>query len=269
LNGNDCNRYRIKEYYSFTPVDADVLIGNFPIGTLLRRSNGAVSLTNIAAPQLDDWEDPLGTRYRESQSVTNAYGSIFVGMYPWSELFMIDSRTQEERVARLIQKPEKDGSPTPFFWPMHQRAKSMHSVDFDAKAEVVYSLLSNGKSLRHAGLEPTHWAQRIPSITVLSGRLCASTGNLGGYPYDPSKHPDISLDLVEQYGSIFCANLKNHIMTSYTAPKFESETENKMDFIVTNSELIISVGGKALVKERHYLSDDDLLKLERRKQTSN
>lgn len=248
----DCPSGTVKEYYSFAPSTNGVLIGNFPVGSLLSYRNGALSLTDVAAPETGDFVDHLGTYYRESQAVVNAYGATFVGMYPWGEVIV--SREKGSETHRLFNKPVRDASPTPYFWPAHKRALKIEGVAFDPRAELVYSLTKDGSSLRSEGREPTLWGQRVASIAVLSGRVCASTGNLDGAAFKPEIHADLTKDEAFQYGRVHCAKLPGHAMTSMPIGR-------RARFVVTQTSIKIKVDGKVMAKTRHGLSAHQLSSL--------
>lgn len=242
-----CKGGRVKEFYSYTPFYNGVLVGNFPLGTLLYLNGNSLRETDFAAPDDLDWRDPRGTYYRESQSLVLAYGAVMIGMYPWSEFTFVDTRTRIERKTRLIQQPVKSHIPTPYFEKMEQQAKALPGVVSSPKQERVYSLTINGKTLRDDGYEPTHWGQRIPSIAILSGKVCASTGNLGGAPRDPKKHGFVPEKVADLYGSVYCADLPGHVMANI--PR-----SGKLAFHIGDYSLSIIVDGKIIVQAKHGLA---------------
>lgn len=252
LGGEVCDGGEIKEYYAYTISGERVLIGNFPLGTILELNEGAVVNTEIAAPRPDDFLDAVGTRYRESQALVASYGAVFVGMYPWGELIVSDRVTGEETAHRLITTPTRDESPAPYFDIVYQRVLQRDGVISDPNAELVYSLTRNNRSLRDEGLEPTHWAQRIPSIAIFSGRLCASTGNLSGAGFNPSLHYDIDYS---DYGNIYCAILENHVMSPWRPGEIYS-------FTLTTRHLIIEIDGVVVAQNAHSLSASQLAAIE-------
>jgi hypothetical protein len=208
--------------------------------------DGKLSKTELGAPNQGDWQDPLGTHYRESQAVVNAYGGTFIGMYPWGEVLAIDRQSKKTGTYRLFLSPDRDSSPTPYFWPAHNRARNDSSVTFDPSAELVYSLSRGSSSLREEGREPTYWGQRVPSVVVLSGRLCASTGSLSGAPFAPLKHVNLTAEQAAEYGKVYCSELPNHILTSSLRGKLAT-------FTVTESHMEIAIDGKVIATAHHSL----------------
>lgn len=251
LNQKGCTLGTIKEYYSYSPFKKGVLIGNFPIGTLLYYDGTKTNFTNIAQPTTEDWQDPKGTYYRESQAIVNAYGTTFVGMYPWGEVIFYDHVFNKENKVRVFDMPLKSKVPTPYFWEIQNRVKKNNNVQFNSNSELVYSLTKNGQSLRDEGLEPTRWGQRIPSITMFSGRICVSTCNLSGDSYDKEKHPEITKEVLDQYGRVYCASLPNHLLI----PEPQGRTAQ---FIITDKFLKIEIDGKLVGKNEHNLSKHEL-----------
>lgn len=207
FSGRPCEGRKITEYYSYTAAREGALVGNFPHGTLLSLGHGKIEATDMARPLPGSFIGSDGTRYRESQSVVSAYGRVFVGMYPWAEVYEIDPESGREHVQRLMTAPRKTSAKAPYY----------------AKNEAMPEL------------EPTHWGQRITTLAVLNGHLCAGTGNLRGERYSAEKFPQLHAHDTLAYGSVHCALLPNHTLANGRVNK-----KTELHFIITKNALYIA-----------------------------
>ena len=220
LPPRDCKNREITEYYSITPSRDGLYYGNYPIGTLWASSSSSKPAFNSSvAPPLPDDVTVMGVNgrprfYRESQAVVTTYGSVLVGMFPWGELIAYDYFSKKESVTRVFSAPVKDGvDMTPYTSPMrsivHEAAQKMlgKKVSLGHVPRRIY------KALREQSLIVEEWAQRIPTIAVFSGKVCASTGSHAGHTYEPDKHPMTAAEAAS-YGEVHCAELRNHVMAN-------------------------------------------------------
>lgn len=232
----DCKPGFVTEVYSFTRWRDEILIGNFPEGALyaLDLGSDATRKTAFGAALPDDGVDPLWNGpYRESQAVVVSAGRIFIGMYPWAELFIHEGEAPAT-VLRLIKRPEKTGGE---FAPYATR------------------LAATASSLKDPYADRT-WAQRIPTVVVLSGLVCASTGNRTGENLDRWRSV-VDEDDVRPYGEVFCASLPGHVMTR-PVPDGTS-----VRFLVDKERLSIVIDGKTVGSAAHGLSRSALQRLSR------
>lgn len=254
----DCEGEKISEYYSVTPFRDRLLFGNYPIGTLFAGSVTSFQPreTIIAPPRSYDVVVPYLDYpiYRESQSIVSSYGSVFVGMYPWGEFIAYDGLSQEESVVRLFGDPERVGNPdfAPYVSAMASHVREM-STKLLGKDYYPFETMTpkSFAAMRENAIVVQNWAQRIPTIAVLNGRVCASTGSYGGYAYDPAKHP-LSAEQATRYGEIHCAKLDNHVMVQ------EPAIHGEIQFVVTDQEMLIVKDGVTLASSKHSLSETSL-----------
>jgi hypothetical protein len=254
LGGAPCRNQRITEWYSYTRDRDGVLIGEYPEGTLMRyepRRDRVVD-TKLARPTKDDWGSK-GDRYRESQSIVSSAGLVMVGLYPWSEFLTIDEESGRQDRRRLLHAVAKSPA-TPM--PYSSQASKFAAAQPDIGPDLT---LANGASLREDPRYPRNWGQRIPSIAVLDGKVCASTGNLGGTRYDPRLHPYLRADVAQRYGTVFCAPLANQTMSAGSLP-----AHGRLRFVISDGELRVYLDGREIAHHRHQLRSADLELLRQR-----
>jgi hypothetical protein len=152
-------------------------------------------------------------------------------MYPWAELIVQDDENATPTVYRLMTQPAKGTE----FAPYATRLATAPNVPSDRPY-----------------FDRT-WAQRIPTIAVLSGRLCASTGNRTGEDLR-DWGTAITQDEARPYGEVFCATMPNHVMGNVGL-------NGRLRFRVTNETISVTQNGVAVAEVRHSLSASALTAL--------
>ncbi|MES1179581.1 MAG: hypothetical protein ABUL43_00125 [Hyphomicrobium sp.] len=230
---NACPPGYVTEVYSLTPWRNEILVGTFYVGRLYAFSpaGNSTRLTTWGMPRADDLPDPTwGGPYRESQSVVVSGGRVMMGMYPWSELFIQDSESAAPTIQRLLTQPAKGTEFAPYA-----------------------TRLAAASGVPHGPYEDRAWAQRIPTIAVLSGRVCASTGNRSGDDLQ-NWASAISAAEARPYGEVFCADVPNHVMG-------RPALEGRLQFRVTSQTISIIQNNVVLVEAPHTLSANALARL--------
>ncbi len=200
----NCANGLVTEYYAYAEWNGEILIGNFPRGTLYAfdPEQRTVRETDIAHPRPDDLFDFRGRPYRESQALAVHDGKLYVGMYPWAEIFVFESSGQVS-VTRLIPEPTTKGAELmPYATVMSQAALKSLDNAYRGVSEIPHEI---EQRLRSEALTYHNWSQRASSFAVLGDRLCVSTGNLSGYAYDKERHP-IPEEVARQYGEVHCVD---------------------------------------------------------------
>lgn len=235
LRLKECAPGYVTEIYSFTRWRGDILIGNFPHGALYAFSprSQTTRITSFGIARPDDLPDPhWGGPYRESQSVAVTGGRVLIGMYPWAELFVQEGEGAAPRVHRLFEKPVKGRDFAPFA-----------------------SRLATTERVRSDPYGDRAWSQRIPTIAVFSGRICASTGNRSGENLAEWNNV-IALDEVQHYGEVFCAHVPGHAMARVSAGA------TRLRFQVIERSLSITQDGTVIAEAAHTLSAKALARLD-------
>jgi hypothetical protein len=90
------------------------------------------------------------------------------------------------------------------------------------------------------------WGQRITSLAVFDGRVCAATGNRGGTPPESGDDP-VPSHVARSYGEVFCALVPGHTMMPEPRPR------SKIRFVVTGAHVEIHVDGRRRSQREHRL----------------
>ena len=109
------------------------------------------------------------------------------------------------------------------------------------------------KSRRALGLFSSAWGQRITTLAVFNGRLCAGTGNMSGSPWNADYHPMVPESLAQEYGRISCALIPNHTLG---AIKWRRSLE--LTFKVTDRRLIIEQDGSEIASRNHTMTAEQV-----------
>lgn len=226
----DCAAERVNEIYSFTPYYDQILIGNYPDGRVIALRNGATTWSDFATLRPDDYLGQGVRPYRESQSLVAAHGRVYVGMYPWAEMYVYEDEAQT--VTRLFSFPEKRADlAMPFFDEMSAITLDVYNANADVPVSSIDSVPEDSNSkLWERGYGQPYWAQRISSIAVLDGKICAGTGNMSGGAYDPMGHP-ITQREADHYGAVHCASVHNQLLVD------ARKDEGELRFVLTNTRL--------------------------------
>ncbi|MDH3700043.1 MAG: hypothetical protein OEU46_01910 [Alphaproteobacteria bacterium] len=169
LQVTECGERRVTEFYSYMIYGDDLLVGTYPDGNLAWIDGDTVRLTKMPIPLTGTKSDRQ--RYFEAQAMTIAAGDLVVGMYPWGQLYRRPFGGGPWRSQRLFTGPPLSNEPHPYHDAM------------DAKiAALGVRNSSNKRDRRARGLFRSAWGQRITSLAVFNGQLCAGTGNMSGSP---------------------------------------------------------------------------------------
>ncbi|MGN6516971.1 MAG: hypothetical protein ACTHLR_14150, partial [Rhizomicrobium sp.] len=168
---------------------------------------------------------------------------VWVGLYPWSELLVIDGKTTKS--IRILKAPSKNGAD---FAPYASLMTKNFLRRNDAPTVSAVPISQQIWARNHA-LYVDSWSQRIPSVVSFSGRICLSTANFTGFPYDPHLHP-LPPEEAKKYGDIFCAKLPNQVQV----PK----TKDKLRLVLTDKYMGIEKDGVVLAETEHHLSQKAL-----------
>ena len=245
LNYPECGSRRVTEFYSYLNYNDDLLVGTYPDGNLVRVSGEIARLTDAPIPV--DENDRDRRRYFESQSMTIAAGDLLVGMYPWGQLFRRPYGADAWRSQRLFSGPRITDELHPYYDAMAEKLATIKPAHSAKK-----------KRRRALGLFSSAWGQRVTTLAVFNGRLCAGTGNMSGSPWNAEYHPMVPEKIAKQYGRIYCARIANHTLG---AIDWRGSTE--FTFKVTDRRLVIEQDGSEIASNQHSLTAEQLAELER------
>lgn len=236
------------EHYAYTYQDGSLLVGLYPSGNFMRLDEGGqFTYHGDMTPTLPtDWRSDNGMLYREAQAAVSSYGILFTGLYPWGEIVQHDTLAGRTSRDRLFTHPERKDR-LPYLYESGNLFRRLQAGDFDEDIKAGRIVLDKEQggfkfAARKYGLFESAWAQRITTLAVFSGRVCAATGSMGGTVYNPDLHNFMTRAQADDYGTIYCAELPNHTMYSDVLTGTHS-----LKFTVSES-ITISMDGKVVAE---------------------
>lgn len=160
------------QIYSIINVSDKLLLGHYPTGSLyVYDSNGLRELAPpIPVPENANFAE------REAQTLTLFGGQLYVGLWPWGELWRFDlDELQWYFVAHLFQIPE-----------MSPNIVSPYQMEMQDTGDVY-----------------NYWGQRLVSMVPYGDALYISTMNKYGGPYNPDSHSFLTTESLNQYGQVY------------------------------------------------------------------
>jgi hypothetical protein len=196
--------------YSVTRWYDDILIGQYPTGSLFTYNNEGLKPFEPPLPVPEN----ASPSAREAQTIAIYGGDLYVGVWPWGELWRLDGNTEEWKfVDRVFHSPEV------------------------SKVEAPYIGEMEGKEG-----DSNYWGQRISSLVPFNDALYIGTLNKQGKPFVPESHQFLSPEVVEQYGMV-------HRMTgvAHAARQFEWKPVTELRFVYDHEGLKVYQDGELLV----------------------
>jgi hypothetical protein len=169
------------EFYGCVAYDEAIYIGHFMSG-FLYEWNGATLTERVDFPPVPQgqWRSPPAkTNYREAQSLCAYGGELYVGMYPWGELWRWAPHRSAWHTQRLFAHPPCTSEMYPY-WAAEEARVSSGSLDR------VYNV----------------YAQRIHSLIPFHGGLAAGMGKMRPYQYDAVRDAHVPPESVREYGTV-------------------------------------------------------------------
>jgi hypothetical protein len=156
--------------YSLTAWYDHHLIGHYPTGSLMDYADGKVEPFDPVLPV----PPGVSSAAREAQTLTIYGGDLYAGVWPWGELWRLDSDTKEwEFIRRVFEIPVTDMETAPYQELMKGKPDAIN-----------------------------YWGQRIMNLAGTTEGLYISTMNKQGKPFLPEIHDFLTPEIVQQYGSI-------------------------------------------------------------------
>jgi len=246
------------EYYSFLVFRNSILVGTFPRGFLYEISPTDWSVKDIEAPpngvdgfqnheQFEtatlDYLNKIGEPYyREAQSLALMGGRVFVGMYPWGDVWERGHGGEWTSIDLVDPGAKRNQLPWPYFEEMQQRIQAMKADPRSA---------SNDKWLLDA-----FWARRIHSLVPSPYGLAAGIGNLSGRAYDPERDTFMSKNDIDLYGRV---KLLQRPMSVFAQVAETGRTT--LSFTIDRSGIRIAQDKKTIADAKMPISDDILDKI--------
>ena len=198
------------QLYSTMMFHDRLLMGQYPSGRIFQYDGKKIS-------DMPDWPpvlDGVSASAREAQTTVIYGGDVFVGVWPWGELWRYnpDSR-QWAFTQRMFDHPELSNQIT-------------HPYDVENK---------NGDV-------GNQWGQRVTSLVPGGPNLFVSTSAKWPAEWDPGKFPFLAHDRWKSYGSVYRLTMPGHL----SATTKWTDGPTTFEFVISENELSISQDGQQI-----------------------
>lgn len=201
--------------YTMLHVYNDLVIGHYPSGSLFVYNDEGLTEFDPPIPIPEDASPDA----REAQTGAIYCGDLYVGVWPWGELWRYDVDTSAwEFVDRVFHTP-----------PVRRDRTAPYIEEMEDKWDAV-----------------NYWGQRITSLVNYRESLYIGTMNKQGKPFNPEKHGFLDADTVSQYGRVF--QLKG---SAQLATPFAWKEETELRFVCDETHLRIYQDGEPLSQTAH------------------
>ncbi|MCK5805525.1 MAG: hypothetical protein KAI66_22020 [Lentisphaeria bacterium] len=189
-----------------------LLMGQYPTGRLFEYDGEKI--TDLAGwpPRLDG----VSGSAREAQSTTIYGGDVFVGVWPWGELWRYNPDSKAWAfMSRMFPHPSLSDKVT-------------HPYDAE----------------NHAGTVRNQWGQRVTSLVASEGALFISTSAKWPCKWDAKTAPFLAPDKWKSYGTVHRMVMPGQLsaVTKWTNRPIQIE------FVVNGAEITIVQDGKQLAQ---------------------
>lgn len=200
------------QLYSSMSFDDRLLMGQYPTGRIFSYDGQTIVDQANWPPVLPG---VVGSS-REAQTTVIYGGYLYVGVWPWGELWRYspDQKTWTF-VRRMFDHPDISASVT-------------HPYDVENKGNPV----SN------------QWGQRVTSLVTVGSSLYVSTSAKDPCVWMPDKNPFLAPDKWKSYGAVYQLNAPGHL----SAPVMWTDKPTRLTFSISSTELMISQDGRTLAK---------------------
>lgn len=193
--------------YSMTRFYDKVLIGQYPTGSLFQYDKDGLKPFEPALPV----PEGVSANAREAQTLAIYGGYLYVGVWPWGELWRFDHEAKTwTLVTRVFTQPElsiEDQEP-------YARAMKDKPPAYNA------------------------WGQRIVSLTNFEDALYIATMNKGGTPWIPEVQAVVPESAVAEYGRVHKLTVPGQVAVPF---KWKEETELRLSIV--DSQLVVLQDG--------------------------
>ena len=207
------------QVYSMLNYHDRLLLAQYPTGYLFEYKGNELKLLKGWPPRLPG----VSPRAREAQTLSIYRGDLFVGVWPWAEVWRYNADADKwHSMGRMFTHPEITN-------------KTVHPYEAAAK--------------KH-GLVTNHWGQRVTAMVPLQDSLMLSTSSKGTSAWF-DKYDFLTEAERREYGALIRLKMPGNL-----AARIEwCDRPTKLEFIIRTDRLIIRQDGKQLAT-----SDLDLSK---------
>ncbi|MDG1895844.1 MAG: hypothetical protein P8J37_13135 [Fuerstiella sp.] len=198
------------QLYSTMMFHDRLLMGQYPSGRVFQYDGSQISDMPGWPPILDG----VSASAREAQTTVIYGGDVFVGVWPWGELWRYNPDSRRWAFTqRMFDHPELSDRIT-------------HPYDFENK---------NGDV-------GNQWGQRVTSLVPGGANLFVSTSAKWPAEWAPQEFPFLAPDKWKSYGSVYKLTMPGHL----SATTKWTEGPTTFEFVIDENELSISQDGKQI-----------------------
>lgn len=195
------------QLYSTTEVDGRLLMGQYPTGRLFEYDGHEIRDQPGWPPTLEGVSD----RAREAQTSVLYGGDLFVGVWPWGELwrYNVDSR-RWFFMQRMFDHPQLS-------------TEIIHPYDVENQEYAVRN----------------QWGQRVTSLVTAGEDLFIGTSAKSPAVWEPAKFPFLADGKWKSYGSVYRLTMPGHL----SAPVTWTDGPTRLEFVVAGDRIRIRQDG--------------------------
>ena len=200
------------QLYSTMAYHDRLLMGQYPTGRVFEYDGEKITDLTGWPPRL---EGVVGSS-REAQTTTIYGGDVFVGVWPWGELWRYNPDSKAWTfMSRMFEHPAISD-------------KITHPYDVENTGGPVHN----------------QWGQRVTSLVANGGDLFISTSAKWPCEWDPKKFPFLAPDKWKSYGTVHRMTMPGHLgaATAWT------DGPTQIEFTISGAEITIAQDGKQLAK---------------------
>lgn len=187
-----------------------LLMGQYPTGRVFQYDG--VKISDLAGwpPVLDG----VSKSAREAQTTAIYGGDVFVGVWPWGELWCYNPDSRAWSFAqRMFDHPELSN-------------KITHPYDLENEGADV----------------PNQWGQRVTSLVPSGPSLFVSTSAKSPCNRDADRFPFLEPDKWKSYGAVYAITMPGHL----SAPTTWTDGPTTFEFLVSGAEISMTQDGKEI-----------------------
>lgn len=217
LEADDQVSYQV---YSMLNYYDRLLLAQYPTGNLFAYTGDVPQLITGWPPRLAG----VSPSAREAQTLAIYAGNLFVGVWPWAELWRYDDAMKKwHSLGRMFTHPQAS-------------EKTVHPYEAEAERN---RLVTN------------HWGQRVTSMIPLGDSLYLSTSSKGTSPW-LKEYTFLTESQRREYGAVLQLKIPGNVATEIEW----TGRPMKLDFIVTGTRMLVRQDGRRLAAANYQPPPD-------------
>jgi hypothetical protein len=198
------------QLYSTLAFHDRLLMGQYPTGRVFQYDGQNIKDLPGWPPVLEG----VSSSAREAQTTVLYGGELFVGVWPWAEVWRYHPDTRQWKFGRrMFDHPAVSD-------------KIVHPYDFENQGNSPQNL----------------WGQRITSLVTNGPDLFVSTSAKAPYKWNPQAYPFLAPDKWKSYGKVYRVTMPGHL----SAPTKWTDGPTKIEFHVDTDHMQIFQNGKQI-----------------------